>query len=103
MTSIGPESWHEGEARLPSFGQLNAYRVSQDLDAFLGIDHEGRRHLLLGFGGGSEQLVDDRSRGLLVSTRSLQVETLPERRFVDVRCADPTGYEAFNVVVSSIL
>jgi hypothetical protein len=46
---------------------------------------------------------DDRSRGIQAVPRRLRIEGKPEAPFLDVRCAEPAGREAFQLVAGEIV
>lgn len=103
VTNVSETSWFEIERWLPSYGRLNANRVNADTDMFLAVDHDGNRHALLFLGNTEEAFADERSRGLTVHGRQLEVEGEAERLFLDITCTDRNGKDAFNLVVSEIL
>lgn len=103
MTVVTGESWRQLPDRSTLYAELAAEAVSGLDDAFLAVDHEGARHLLLGVDQAMTPLADDRSRGIHVMTRPLSVQGQPERHFVDVICTAVSGQEVFNLVATAIL
>lgn len=71
--------------------------------AFLAVDHEGARHLLLGVDSDIEPVTDERSRGIRALTRPLSVQGQPQRHFVDIICTAISGQGVFNLVATVIL
>jgi hypothetical protein len=103
VTSISAESWRGEVTDRPAYGKFHSYRVSPVTDAYIAIDHDQIRHFLLAVSEDSGDINDESSRGLSVRTRVLQVGAEAQRTFIDVRCADASGYEAFDVVVNAVL
>src|SRR5947209_84642 len=63
------------------------------------IDSSGHRHLLLPVEQGASELVDNKSRGVTIETRTLlEGEAEYERRFIDVRCEDVALNDLFSKV-----
>jgi hypothetical protein len=96
------QQWRELEAVLPAFGTLNAKRLP-DAGVVLAVDHEGHRHLLIPLREYDEGMTDNRSRGVSVNTRGLEIESDTERPFLDVCCTDATGVDAFNLLADSLV
>ena len=65
------------------YAELAAEAVSGIDGAFLAVDHEGSRHLLLSVDSDIEPVTDERSRGIRALTRPLSVQGQPERHFVE--------------------
>jgi hypothetical protein len=103
MPQITAESWRSLPARSTLFAELAAEAVAGIDGAFLAVDHEGSRHVLLGAPDDIEPVTDDRSRGIRALTRPLSVQGQAERNFLDVLCTGASGQEVFNLVASAIL
>jgi hypothetical protein len=100
---VDEQSWQEAEGHLPTVGALNARRIEPELECLLAVDHQGLRHLLLPVASESEWFVDRRSRGLILTGRSLEVEGQPERPFLDLCCTESSGRDAFNLVITAVV
>jgi putative PD-(D/E)XK family protein DUF4420 len=103
MVRIDSASWRELEAERPGFGHLNAKRVNDQSAVVLAVDHDGRRHILLPVDSANDQLNDNRSRGLSITTRGLEVEAQPERFFIDLCCIDGAGHDAFDLLGNALI
>jgi hypothetical protein len=103
VMNITEASWLDIERLLPPYGNLNAKRVDEGTCVLLAVDHDARRHALLPLEKIDEAFFDDKSRGLTVGGRELEVEGSPKRLFLDIECTDRSGNDAFNLVVSDIL
>ncbi|HEX8083351.1 MAG TPA: PD-(D/E)XK motif protein [Solirubrobacteraceae bacterium] len=103
MPVVSGDSWRALPDRSPGYAELAADAVPGLDRAFLAVDHEGVRHLLLGVDHEIEPVTDERSRGLRVLTRALSVQGQRERHFVDVMCTAVSGQEVFNLVSTAIL
>jgi len=100
---VTAESWRALPQRSSVYAELAAEEVPDVSGAFLAVDHEGARHLLLGVAADLQPVIDDRSRGIRVVTRPLSVQNQPERDFVDVICTAVSGQEVFNLVATAVL
>jgi Putative PD-(D/E)XK family member, (DUF4420) len=103
MDAINAESWRALPDHSTVYAELAAEAVGGLDDAFLAVDHEGSRHLLLGVDADAGAVTDDHSRGIRALTRPLSVQGQPERRFVDVICTAVSGQDVFNLVATAIL
>lgn len=103
MAVITGDSWRALPDRSSVYAELAAETIIGVDGAFLAVDHEGLRHLLLGVAQEIEPVTDERSRGVRVLTRPLSVQGHRERHFVDVMCTAVSGQEVFNLVVTAIL
>src|SRR5947209_1506579 len=103
MTAVTAESWRALPDRSNVYAELAAEAVPGVDGAFLAVDHEGLRHVLLSVESDIEAFADDRSRGIRALTRPLSVRGQPERHFVDVLCTAVSGQEVFNIVATAIL
>lgn len=103
MPTITAESWRSLPDRSTVYAELSAVAVAGVDGAFLGVDHDGMRHLLLSVESDVEPVTDERSRGIRALTRALSVQGQPERHFVDVLCPAISGQEVFNLVATAIL
>ncbi|HEX3432461.1 MAG TPA: PD-(D/E)XK motif protein [Solirubrobacteraceae bacterium] len=103
MDAITGESWRALPDRSAVFAELAAEAISGTEGAFLAVDHEGARHLLVAADSDTELVSDDRSRGVKALTRPLSVQGEPERQFIDVLCTTISGQDVFNLVASAIL
>lgn len=103
MPSVTQDSWRVLPTRSDVFAELIAEAVTGVDGAYLAVDHEGTRHLLLVADQAVERLADERSRGIRVLTRPLSVQGQPERVFIDVMCSTSGGQDVFNLVASAVI
>lgn len=103
MTPISADQWRGLEERPASFGELRAVPLDSGTSAFLAVDHDGARHLLLGIRSEEQGLSDSRSRGVRVDTRRLVVEGAPEAWFIDVKATDSTALDMFNKIGDEVV
>ena len=103
MASVTAESWRALPDRSSIYAELAAERAAAVDGAFLAVDHDGLRHLLLSVSSDTAAFTDDRSRGIHTLTRPLSVQGRPEKHFIDVICTTISGQDVFNLVVSAIL
>ena len=100
---VTESDWRRVESHPAAFGILSARRSVQNATLLLAVDYERKRHALFALPTSGTGYRDEMSRGLTVQERNLQIESDPERAFLDVACTDQAGHEAFNLVVSEIL
>lgn len=103
MSSLTGETWRALPTRSGVFAELAAEAVSGIDGAFIAVDHDGARHILLAADHEMEPVSDERSRGIRVRTRLLSVQQQPERLFVDLICPTITGQDLFNLVGSAVI
>ena len=103
MPHITAENWRSLPDRSTAYAELAAEAVPGVDGAFLAVDHEGARHLLLDVPDDVDRVTDERSRGIRALTRPLSVQEQPERNFVDILCTALSGQDVFNLVVTAIL
>lgn len=103
MVPVTPESWRPLPARSDIYAELVAEAIPDMSGAFLAVDHDGVRHLLLAVESDTAPISDERSRGIRAVTRPLSVQGRSERHFIDVLCAVGTGQDVFNLVATAIL
>jgi hypothetical protein len=103
MPAVTAESWRTLPDRSNVYAELAAEALAGLDDAFLAVDHEGIRHLLLSVNAEVEPVTDERSRGIRALTRPLSVQGHPEGHFIDVLCTAISGQEVFNLVATAIL
>lgn len=92
--------WSRVEGSLPPYGELNAQQVDNRL--FVAVDHDGHRHALILETGKPTGFSDEKSRGLAVMERYLELEGHKGRLFIDARCGDRRSNEAFDAVIADI-
>jgi hypothetical protein len=103
MPKLTGDSWRGLPARSGTFAELAAEAVPGVDGAFIAVDHDGSRHLLLPADQEMEPVSDERSRGIRVLTRPLSVEGRQERLFVDMICPTLAGQDVFNLVGSAVI
>lgn len=91
----------DGRVRELQARELEAPQV-EGRSAFVAIDWEGHRHLLVPVQGDVHPPPNDRGAGIRVTTRDL-VDGGETRRFLDVSCLKPHLHGLFDVVASDIL
>lgn len=103
MDAVTAESWRALPDHSDVYAELAAEAVPGIDGAFLAVDHEGSRHLLLSVDSDTEPTTDERSRGIRALTRPLSVQGQPERHFLDVLCNAVSGQDVFNLVATAVL
>ncbi len=100
---------HESEVwtyllRDPPYGlSLTARTAFPDLNGEMlaAIDSYGHRHFLIPVSA-EEVLTDNRSRGIGVATRELQIkggrDQSNDRRYLDIQCLDVSSFDAFDLI-----
>lgn len=71
-------------------------------DLFVAVDAAGMRHVIVPYSDSDGQFLELGTQGLKLELRQLMVNDEPPTLFVDLICLDPSGYPAFNVLVSEI-
>lgn len=84
-------------------GAMSARLHPDSPDVWLGLDPEGRRHLLVRASGEDvgEQFL--KTRGLLATTEQLTVEDEPADLWVDIACLDPALNGTFATVANDLV
>lgn len=100
---VSPESWRSLPERAATFARLSAHPIDGIQGAFLAVDHDGGRHLLIEVTAGAPEVRDERSRGIRAMTRPLAVADEEERPFIDVVSTNVGGHDVFNIVASAVL
>lgn len=103
MTEVTSESWRALPDRSDLYAELAAEAIAGVDNAFLAVDHDGGRHLLLAIPSSLDPVHDERSRGIRARTRQLTVQSQPEREFIDVICTAGVGQDVFDLVSTAIL
>jgi hypothetical protein len=103
MVTINPKLWDQLEGRRPAAGEYEARQPEPSVDFYVAVGRDGFRHLLLGVPSDKDWMQDDKSRGLVVRGKSLQVHGEPIRPFLLATCTDRNGHEAFDLVAKEIL
>jgi hypothetical protein len=103
MSAVTAESWRGLPDRSTVFAELAAEAMAGIDGAFVAVDHDGARHLLLSVEPDADPVTDERSQGIRAFTRALSVQGQPERHFVDVVCTTVSGQDVFNVVATAVL
>jgi hypothetical protein len=67
------------------------------------LNRAGNRIFLIVLGDSDDDLTDDKSRGLSVSTQQLEVAGESVRRYLSVQCSDSSAYDLFDVVGADLL
>ena len=66
--------------------------------AWLAVQHSGARHFLVQLADTDRPVPASRTRGLLVRTIELAVDGAPPGRFLDIQCADTSGFAIFDAL-----
>ncbi|MHB0963187.1 MAG: PD-(D/E)XK motif protein [Gemmatimonadaceae bacterium] len=66
------------------------------------VDTTGRRHLLVHLQPRSPRPSLHRMRGLDVALREYTLPSEPPKTFVDVTCLDPSGHDAFDLILGEL-
>ena len=91
---------------VPRGQSLTARAAFDDLTDVLlaAIDSDCNRHFLIKLDSSDVPVTDNKSRGIGVETKSLNVKGSSEgnspegERYLDLRCQDPAGYDVFDVI-----
>ena len=67
------------------------------------LNSAGDRFFLVPVGVNEEDLVDDTTRGLRVSTQQLEISGEKAQRYISVQCSDPGAHDLFDVVGAELL
>jgi hypothetical protein len=87
----------------PTGERIAAARPNTAVERLLcGLDHAGRRHLLVLLRDGEDEFRDRESRGLNVDTRELGLVGEGTSRYLDIQCIDAAGYAALDVMAAEI-
>ncbi|MHB1537540.1 MAG: PD-(D/E)XK motif protein [Acidimicrobiales bacterium] len=103
MVSITSDTWRQLPPRADAYAELSAEPIGSTGDAFLAVDHDAVRHLLLPVPAETDPINDERSRGIRALSRRLSVQGQPERQFIDLSCTTVAGHDVFNLVVTAVL
>ncbi len=100
MSGITQEVWGRLDTILPSGESLTARLAMPEITSRLlaALDAENRRHLLIQLQPHEDELHDDQSRGVSVTTRELVVHEHGSGRYLDICCNDTTGYNALDLI-----
>jgi len=102
---LGP-SWGALDLIDESVRELRAREIDAPLvsgrHAFVAIDWEGFRHLLIPMSEGGPRVTADRGRGIRLARRVL-VDEGESRTFLDVACLKPHLHALFDVVAAEML
>lgn len=79
-----------------------ARRLVTPCRAYIAVDDENRRHLLVA-APRSEWLRDDQSRGLRLQGQELSIGGNPVEPYLDLCCVEPAGHPAFDLVIDRVL
>ena len=77
--------------------------LSPNRAAYVSLDGDGRRHLLVLVPDGTEPVVHRETRALQVATERFQVGGHPEALYIDLACLDHAQNPTFSAVVEDLL
>lgn len=101
--TIDEATWQDIEALRPERGMFRLKQLAIG-GLYIGIDGDGYRHLLLPLNHENEAYRDERSRGLLVQGKLIELNNEPERKaFLDVMCTASNGHSGMNLCSSDIV
>lgn len=104
IPSIELSTWDRLKKTPPKRDLLTARIAFPDLSKILlaAIDAEHNRHFLIKLSPEDDELVDNKSRGVLVASRELTVKGSSHSsklaKYIDIVCRDTSGYAAFDIV-----
>ncbi|WP_099331460.1 PD-(D/E)XK motif protein [Priestia aryabhattai] len=102
-TIITEESWMKVENNIPGYGRLNISRVNYGMNVLIASDHKGFRHILLPLDKIDSAIKDNKSRGIVVFGRDLQIDEQPNQPFLDVWCIQKDNNNLFNIIANDIV
>jgi Putative PD-(D/E)XK family member, (DUF4420) len=99
------EAWAHLDAAAVRGKELVGRRPSFDppVELLCAVSTLGSRYFLVPIADSEEELLDDTTRGLRVSTLRLEIAGETARRYVSVQCSDPGAYDLFDVVGGELL
>lgn len=75
--------------------------MPDSVPAYLALERDGRRHFLVEIGPDTEDLREDSTRGLRVTTQDWIIGDY-SGRYVDLACSDPSLYDTFDAVILQV-
>lgn len=104
VTQIPADVWLKLGSELGIGEGLVARQALPDVEPRLvaAIDRDGRRHILVSLAGGDAAVEDTQSRGVSISTQTLNGPGGQATRFIDVLCIDASGHGALDVIGGEI-
>ena len=66
------------------------------------MNRSGSRHLLVVVPENTQELIDDRTRGIRVNIRGLLVSGQPPNLYVDIECSSPADHDLFDLLGSDL-
>jgi len=100
MSRVSPETWQRLSTTPPPGGKLCARVALPSITekVLAAIDSDGIRHLLVRLESDEPDYQDNRSRGIGVETRELDVQGHKRCRYLDLICQDSSGHSAFDLI-----
>lgn len=104
VNRIPADIWQRLELSTPAGENLTArLAVPEHTDRLLcAIDSLQQRHILISLRPEEQGLHDVESRGLTVETKELTIHGQPASRYLDIRCDDPSGHGALDLIGGEI-
>ena len=105
MMQIDATIWENLEANSAIGENYNAKLAfpSQIDWMYCAIDYEKKRHILVRISEQDHDYVDDRSKGLKVSTSIWETPKNEKFRIYDLQCLDKAGYSVLDIMASEIV
>lgn len=105
VNRINPEIWSLLRDSQPSGDNLHARLPFAHMPRkfYCALDVNGARHFLLKLSDEDQDLRDNQSRGLTVTTRELVLYDNVPSRFLDIECKEVSGYSALDLIGGEII
>lgn len=100
MSRVKEDVWHQLLSEDIARGTTHAKPAEpQVTDRLLaGMDHDRVRYLLIHIDAGSDEVHDNRSRGIRVTTEEMTIAGQEAGKYIVISCQQPAGHEIFSIV-----
>lgn len=100
MSRIAAQTWARLGRESLQGQALSAIRAIPDVTDRLvaATDAGGRRHYVVKLANSEPDVQDTQSRGLSVTTRELEIQGHESGRYLDLKCHDAAGHDAFDLI-----
>lgn len=104
MTPVSADVWVKLSLDAGSGESMVARLAIPDVEprVLAAIDSNGRRHILVRLEINDADVEDSQSRGISISTQTLNSPMLETARFIDLLCVDASGHAALDVIAGEI-
>lgn len=105
MTRTLADAWLRLHQTEPAGERLAALPVSSsdDVGIMAGLDSSGLHHVLVSIEDDAPPLTDNRSRGITVLTRLLDVQGRGRQRYIDIVCRNADGHPALDIMGEELI